>query len=566
MKLTEIRPLDDRGARPDRLSPILVGAAMVLVALASALVADLWLQPSSGSLLAGVTGSIGAYAGTESSVLARSMTATPEESRPVLELAAAELVVLDPITPPPCERPAGWTAYTVLEGDTLASVAESSGVAADTLVEANCLNTGTLFIGQGLYVPGQRIFAPTPTTMPAPTLVPPPSPTEPPTAVELPAPEEPTAVPPTSTQAPAATETATLAPTAALTLTTTAETGLLAQASPAERLDATPTLLDEAALQATATSLPALATPLATPTPKSAFRVNVPNRYLNIILLGSDKRPGWRAWRTDTMIILSIDVETNVVRLLSIPRDLWVYIPGHGYNRVNTAELWGELHKKGTGTERIKQTIHHNLGIPIHYYARVDFYGFVKIVDTVGGVDIDVDCPLPDIDLKPGMHHMNGKQALRYARSRKSTSDFDRGRRQRKVLMALWDQALTMEILPKLPELWVTMADNFETDLPLDQVINLAYLGVQLNPEDIHSKSIRRKDVKGWRTPQGAAVLVPREDRIRALLEDYYAPKERANPRSSDKVGVQILNGWSRRDADQLAADNRCCKTGAACL
>ena len=299
---------------------------------------------------------------------------------------------------------------------------------------------------------------------------------------------------------------------------------------------------------------PEVPTPAATATPKSAFRVNIPNRYLNIVLLGSDKRPSSGAWRTDTMIIASIDVETNVVRLLSIPRDLWVYIPGHGYNRVNTAELWGELAKKGTGTERVKQTIHHNLGIPIHYYARVDFKGFMKIVDTVGGLDIDVACPLPDIELKPGLHRMDGKQALRFARSRKSTSDYDRGRRQRKVLLALWDQALTMDVIPRLPGLWVTMSDAFDTDLPLDQVLNLAYVGVQLKPQHILSTAINRNHVKGWRTPQGASVLLPREEKIRTLLEDFYAPKGKAELDGVDKVGVQVLNGTSRGQAAVLAA------------
>jgi LCP family protein required for cell wall assembly len=293
--------------------------------------------------------------------------------------------------------------------------------------------------------------------------------------------------------------------------------------------------------------------PAVTPTPKSAFQVDIPNRYLNIVLLGSDKRPNSGAWRTDTMIIASLDVETNVVRLLSIPRDLWVYIPGHGYNRVNTAELWGELAKKGTGTERVKQTIHHNLGIPIHYYARVDFRGFMEIVDAVGGLDIDVACPLPDIELKPGLHHMDGKQALRFARSRKSTNDYDRGRRQRKVLLALWDQALTMDMLPKLPRLWKSMSHTFETDLPLDQVLNLAYVGVQLEPQHILGSAINHKHVKGWNTPAGASVLLPREERVRTLLENFYAPKD-PDELGVDEVGVQVLNGTNRNQAATLAA------------
>jgi len=296
------------------------------------------------------------------------------------------------------------------------------------------------------------------------------------------------------------------------------------------------------------------ATPAPTVTPRPALAFTFPDHYVNILLLGSDKRPTSGAWRTDSMIIVSVDTQANVVRLLSIPRDLWVYIPNHGYNRINTADLWGELDKKGTGPERVKQTIHYNLGIPIHYYVRVDFQGFMKIIDTVGGIDVDVDCALPDINLSAGLHHMDGRDALRYARSRKSTNDFDRGRRQRKVLLALWDQSLNLGIIPKLPELWRAMSSSFETDMTLDQVINLAYIGVRHKPQRILSRAIGPRQVQSWVTPEGAAVLLPREDRIRALLENYYAPVDTEALDAKDKVQVQVLNGGGRREAEELAA------------
>jgi LCP family protein required for cell wall assembly len=299
--------------------------------------------------------------------------------------------------------------------------------------------------------------------------------------------------------------------------------------------------------------VPTNPTQVPTPTPTASFRVDVPDRYVNIVLLGSDKRPGSGAWRTDSMIVVSVDTENVIVRLLSIPRDLWVFIPGHGYNRINTADLWGELAKTGSGPDRVKQTIHYNLGIPIHYYVRVDFEGFIEIIDTVGGIDVDVDCPLPDINLSAGMHHMDGRQALRYARSRKSTNDFDRGRRQRKVLMALWDQALTFDVIPKLPELWRTMANSFETDLPLDQVINLAYVGVQLEPQRILSRAIGPSHTQGWVTSEGAAVLLPRADRIRTLLETFYAPVDINSLDAADQVRLRVMNGSQRQQAAQLA-------------
>jgi polyisoprenyl-teichoic acid--peptidoglycan teichoic acid transferase len=303
---------------------------------------------------------------------------------------------------------------------------------------------------------------------------------------------------------------------------------------------------------------PALATaaptPQRTPTPRPAMALQIPDHYINIVLLGSDRRPGSGAWRTDSMIIVSVDPQANVVRLLSIPRDLWVYIPCHGYNRVNTADLWGELDKTGGGPERVKRTIHHNLGIPIHYYVRVDFAGFISIIDAVGGIDVDVECPLPDISLSAGMHHMSGRDALRYARSRKSTNDFDRGRRQRKVLMALWDQSLTLDIIPRLPELWRAMSTTFQTDMTLDQVINMAYLGVQLKPQRILSRAIGPSQVRSWVTPEGAAVLLPREVEIRTMLQNFYAPLDTSHLDDSSKVRVRVVNGSQRKQAEALAA------------
>ena len=428
---------------------------------------------------------------------APSPTATPEIPSPSPPPTEPLTPTLTPtaVTPLPCVPPDDWSIHLVQEGNTLYSLGRRYGTDVDTLKLVNCLNTDTIFIGQRLYVPGP-----------------------PPTAVLA------------SGQI---TDQGTPAPSAILT--------------------PRPGALNTPVSGAVGDIVnPPRQAPGVTPT--AAFRVNIPAGYLNIILLGSDKRPTGRAWRTDSMIIVSIDQSNSVVRLLSIPRDLWVNIPGHGYNRINTADLWGELAKKGGGPERVKQTVYQNLGISIDYYIRVDFEGFMKIIDAVGGVDIDVECALPDIKLLPGMHHMNGEEALRYARSRKSTNDFDRGRRQRKVLMALWDQALTLDIVPRLPQLWLTMSDSFKTDLPLEEVINLAYLGTTIERQRIRSKAIDASMTQGWTTPEGAAVLLPREDKIRAALESFYAPLDTSDLDTGSQVRLRVMNGWSRSEAEQLAA------------
>jgi LCP family protein required for cell wall assembly len=281
---------------------------------------------------------------------------------------------------------------------------------------------------------------------------------------------------------------------------------------------------------------------------------NFASRYVNIVLLGSDKREDDATWRTDTMIVVSVDTERKVVRLLSIPRDLWVNIPGHGNDRINTADMWGELTLEGSGPELVKQTINESLGIPVHYYVRADFDGFIEIIDAIGGVDIDVECALTDIELEPGIQHMDGELALLYARSRITTNDFDRSRRQRKLLMALWGKAKSANIVTKIPALWKATAGTFDTDMPLDQVLSLAYLGVQLKPNYIFSQSIGPWQLQNWTTPEGYEVLLPLNNEIQELLDAFYGPIDFDFLQRVSETEIQVLNGSWRNEAARLAA------------
>ena len=407
-------------------------------------------------------------------------------------------------TPPACVAPADWGTHVVKRGETLFVLSQKYGTGVESLKHVNCVDGTTIFTGQVLYVPGpdaQPTFAtPTPSELLAPNSTPIPRPSA------------------------------------------TPEIAAATQGSPS----------------------------IAVPTPDSftrqapAFRVNLPNRYLNIVLLGTDMRPEHRigsiparrrsTWRTDAIIIASLDVQDHSVRLLHIPRDLYVYVPDYGYGRINSADMWGEIEEPGSGTDWVKKTIYHNLGIPIHYYVKMDFEGFINIVDALGGVEIDLACPVPDLGLEPGMHRLNGEQAFYYVESRLESTDFDRGRRQRKFLMAMWDQFLTSEVIPKLPELWAALSDNFETDLPLDQVISLAYVGLQVRPQNIHQAALAAPQTKDWTTPEGAMVLVAREDEMRDYLEELYAPVVKTPSVKVDKVHIQVLNGSHRRSAEELAA------------
>jgi len=306
---------------------------------------------------------------------------------------------------------------------------------------------------------------------------------------------------------------------------------------------------------------------VAQPAPTAVPPMMLPPDTVTILLLGSDRREGQSHWRTDTIILVSVDTRGHMAGLLSIPRDLWVYIPGRGNERFNTADLWGEMGKyPGGGPALIKKTIEYNLGLPVHYYVRVDLQGFVKIIDTLGGVTVDVDCPLSDrfpdpdsptgftdLDLSPGIYHLDGKAALYYSRSRLSTSDYDRSRRQQKVIRGVWEQALRLDILPKIPELWQTLGDTFQTDLSLEQVLTLAYLGTQMEPQNIHGHFIDRTAVTGWVTPQGAQVVLPNHEKIRQVVDQFLAPPP-LDLVWAEGARVEVQNGTDLADWTALVA------------
>jgi LCP family protein required for cell wall assembly len=402
-------------------------------------------------------------------------------------------------TPPPCVAPADWGIHIVAPGDTLYSLAEYYGTDLQALMQVNCLDRSSIFVDERLYVPGPRAL-PTFATSTA-------------VAAET---------PPAGTPQPL---------------------GVDASGAPTEGERAASVPSSEAQ-----------------PTPIAQSQ----NRFLNVVLLGIDKRPeddvgvylGRQVGitRADAIIIVSVDVQDNIVRLLHVPRDLWVQIPAYGEERINTAYTWAELEEKGTGPERMKQTIYQNLGIPIHYYIEMDFQGFINIIDALGGVQVDVSCPLPEIGLEPGVYHLDGAHVMQYVHRRDSSDDFDRGSRQSQILMALYDQALTPGIVTKIPQLWLAMGDNFKTDLPLDQVVSLAYMALQITPRQIRRGALDYHHVEDWVTPGGAMVLRPRQDKIDAFLADFYAPLDTTPSAKVEKVGISVLNGSQRFQAEELAS------------
>jgi len=307
------------------------------------------------------------------------------------------------------------------------------------------------------------------------------------------------------------------------------------------------------------------------PIPPPVEPLPFPPDSLNIVLLGSDRRTS-ASFRTDTILLISVQPSAGGVAIVSIPRDLYVYLPGLGMQRINTAVLYGdELKYPGGGTGLLRDTLLFNLGIPVQRFARVEMGGFVALVNALGGVDVPVACDytdwqLKDPDLKPGnaanwgLHtvstgivHMDGDEALWYARSRARSSDFDRARRQQEVLRALHQQALRLDLLIRIPEAYQELLGWVATDLTLEDALSLAPLAARLHAVDIRSRFIGRDQVEEIRLPtSGAAVLLPPPAAIRQLLEDAFR-FEVPDARQPEAASVLLVNASGSEDWAGLA-------------
>ncbi|NOX62458.1 MAG: hypothetical protein GXP42_11030 [Chloroflexi bacterium] len=264
------------------------------------------------------------------------------------------------------------------------------------------------------------------------------------------------------------------------------------------------------------------------PTPTAEDRPLGIDHTLNILVLGSDERVEGQPWRSDVIMVVAVDFARKEVGVISFPRDLWVKIPTVGENRINTATFFGELYDyKSGGVGLLEETLAQNFGIRIDNYVKIDFKSFQDVIDALGGIDVKVDCPISGRfprepgskelvwqTLEPGEYHMDGLFALRYVRERKSTSDVDRARRQQRVLIAVRNRAREINVITRLPALYDALRGAIETDLGFTDIITLARLGLQVDPDKAHGFVIGFKETDSWTTPQGAAVLLPRMDAI----------------------------------------------------
>jgi LCP family protein required for cell wall assembly len=264
-----------------------------------------------------------------------------------------------------------------------------------------------------------------------------------------------------------------------------------------------------------------------TPTPWY-FDLNMPDNQEMFLVLGSDERPGG-GFRTDVILLVIVNPEQGTASVVSFPRDLYVYIPYYGMNRINTAMNMG-------GFTALADTLEYNFGVRPSHYIMTNFNSFVEIVDALDGIDVNVKKELVDFCnlpiaygdyciIQPGVFPMDGQTALWYVRSRKSTNDFDRNRRQQEVLLALFDRILSINGLSRVPELYDILSDNVQTDLSLDDMLPYVQLAPKLAKNGhIRQYSIGQNEVWNYIAEGGAMVLLPNQEAIYPILQQALTP------------------------------------------
>ncbi len=313
--------------------------------------------------------------------------------------------------------------------------------------------------------------------------------------------------------------------------------------------------------------------------------INIPNSNLppawdgasriTILIIGLDFRD-WvaneGAPRSDTMILLTVDPLTKTAGILSVPRDMWVNIPGFGYSRINTAYSSGEGHKlPGGGPELARKTVEQFIGVPIDYYAQVDFNTFVEFIDLIGGIDIYSD---EELRLDPvgagtdkvkitccGMRHLRGEATLAYARYRKGDDgDIGRSRRQQKVIIAIRDKVLSPENFPvllgKAQQFYNEFSAGIKTNMPFDTAIELGVLARDIPVTSIKQGVIDYSMVTLDSVTLGgqpASIMKPLPDKIRVLRDEVFTSGGALSPLAAqgdpvalaktDAARIRLLNG-----------------------
>ncbi len=326
-----------------------------------------------------------------------------------------------------------------------------------------------------------------------------------------------------------------------------------------------------------ATPLPdtqAIATPLPVNMSVSADQLDANDAPLlqqaagthNILLLGSDASANEHLARTDSIMVVSINPNVPSVSMLSFPRDLQVKFPDGRQDRINTVYEYGYINNyEGGGPAYLALVLRKNFGIKIDHFARIDFSGFRKVIDTLGGVNVLVECELHetfpdkdspngrlDLDFYPGLMTLNGKEALGYSRARYSTTDFDRARRQQKVLRAIYRKAREGNLLSNAVAMYAQFRDSMETNMGPTDILPLVDIARRLENDAIKSRVITWPIVKSFTRGDGASVLIPTEQTIPYIAEALAPP---AGNQTQNRPKVEVVNASSKPDMELVAAE-----------
>jgi LCP family protein required for cell wall assembly len=292
---------------------------------------------------------------------------------------------------------------------------------------------------------------------------------------------------------------------------------------------------------------------------------------LNVLLIGTDKRPNEGTWNTDTLIVASIDPASRQVAMFSLPRDtVGVPLPpiparsvfGATWDRKINA-LFGQARARpdlfpGGGYEGLKDTLGYLYGIPINYFVEVDFSGFKTVVEALGGVTVNVQVPVVDdyypgdagtlrVYIPTGVQHMSGSQALVYARSRHGSNDFDRASRQQRVILSLRQQADFTTLIQRLPDLVQSTSKAVKTDYPIAKLPQLIELASRIDIGNVRSFVFSPPYYGFEGYPGGIYTLSPNVPRIRAAVASAFNfdPRVEAQRQAVAQEGAQVwvLNG-----------------------
>ena len=309
---------------------------------------------------------------------------------------------------------------------------------------------------------------------------------------------------------------------------------------------------------------------------------------VNILVMGLDYRDweGEGPSRTDTMMLLTMDPVSRTAGMLSIPRDLWVNVPGFDYGKINTAYYLGELYNlPGGGPGLAEQTVEELLGVNINYYAQIDFSAFENFIDQIGGIDVEVPYELTvdpigpgnTVTLQAGLQHLDGPTALAYARNRDTFgADFDRADRQQQVILAIFDKLTSVGNLPKLiansPTIYNNLRYGIHTNLTLKEIISLAWTVSQTPRENIKRGVIGPNETTRSFSPDGLDILLPDIEAVRAVRDQVFSTTTGEAPvatlyvsspdelRQAENATVSVLNatttaGLASETSDYLSTN-----------